>query len=118
MSAKGTHRHFLISNECFEQEAWQPLCDVCQTQDGWLVRVDLSGVRRDDVRLTLRGRQITIEGVRRDEMCSCDLVYHRMEIAYRKFERQLDMPCCVDASKIACDYRDGMFLIWLTQKGE
>ena len=41
-------------------EVWQPAVDIYQTPVGWLVKVDLAGVRPDDVTVELRGRIILI----------------------------------------------------------
>jgi HSP20 family protein len=90
---------------------WVPAADVYRTGHGWLVKFDLAGVRPEDVELTAGGNTLTLRGVRRDctreEVCRV----YRMEIAYNRFERILELPLDVGRADISTDYRDGMLLI-------
>ena len=38
-------------------DAWQPRADVYRTHDGWLVKLELAGVRLDEIRLVDRGAE-------------------------------------------------------------
>ena len=111
------HRLFLPAAQRVEREAWQPLVDVYQAADGWLVKYDLAGVRPEDVSLTLDGRTLTVRGARRDccvqESCS----HYHMEIAYSRFERSLVLPEDVAPMRMTTEFRDGMLLVRL-QRGE
>ena len=69
---------------------WQPSADVYRTKDGWLVKFDLAGVQIADVSVTLRGRRLSISGVRRDSFLEEGSSYYSMEISYNRFERSLD----------------------------
>jgi len=50
------------------REPWVPPVDVYRTNRGWILKFDLAGVQVEDVRITVRGRRITIDGVRRDSV--------------------------------------------------
>lgn len=93
---------------------WQPAADVYRTDRGWLVKFDLAGVRRNDVRLTMRGSNLTLTGCRRDEMIEEGFSHYRMEIAYSCFERTIEMPCDLARAEILTEMRDGMLLIRIT----
>ena len=45
---------------------WRPPADVYRTARGWLVKLDLAGVRPGDLALAVRGRRLTVRGRRRD----------------------------------------------------
>jgi HSP20 family protein len=90
---------------------WQPPADVYQTADGWLVKLDLAGVRPEDVRVTVCGRRLTIQGTRRDTSIEQGCRSYRMEIAYCRFERSLELPYNLDTVEVTSEYRDGMLLV-------
>src|SRR5690348_10772538 len=49
-----------------EDRGWQPLLDIYEVKDGWLLKADLAGVRPDEVHVTLQGRTVTLRGHRHD----------------------------------------------------
>lgn len=102
---------FLPASGPQRSDVWQPPVDIYQTRDGWLIKVDLAGVRRDDVLVELQNTHIAIRGQRRDtcieEGCCC----YRMEIAYSRFERVIELPDDISSANIATDFQHGMLLI-------
>lgn len=93
------------------QQAWQPRADVYRLPDGWLVKLELAGVCPEDVRLSLRGERLWVQGTRRDARVHECIHCHRMEIDYSRFERLLDLPGLSESAEIGVTYRDGMLLI-------
>ena len=92
---------------------WTPAADVYRTRDGWLVKVDLAGVSPDEIGITVAGRVLVIEGIRRDANCSETVSYHQIEITYSRFERTLRFPCEIEGARIERAYRDGLLIIRL-----
>jgi HSP20 family protein len=90
---------------------WRPAADVYQTRRGWLVKLDLAGVRPDEVRIEVQGRLLRIRGARRDCAVEEGCQYYQMEIAYSSFERTLELPCDLERADVSTDYRDGMLLV-------
>ena len=90
---------------------WQPSADVYQTPDGWLIKLDVAGVRPEDVHVSLSGRRLTIQGSRRDTSVEQGCRSYRMEIAYSQFERSVELPHHFEAVEVATEYRDGMLLV-------
>jgi len=68
-------------------DRWLPDVDVFETEKGIAVRVELAGVRGDDLRVTVDGRTLRISGVRRLLDRSEVRRLHQMEIASGPFER-------------------------------
>ena len=98
---------------------WSPPVDVYRTRQGWLVKFDLAGVSPGDLQLTASGRRLTVRGRRRDwciEQGDCCSAYS-MEITYSQFQRTVELPCDIDPLHIATDYRDGMLLVRLSERG-
>jgi HSP20 family protein len=92
---------------------WSPPADIYRIAHGWLVKVDLAGVRSDEIDLHVAGRCLTIRGARRDwSISECQHSYS-MEISYSRFERSIDLPVELDGAAISTEFRDGMLLVRL-----
>lgn len=101
------------------QVDWSPAVDIYRTRQGWLVKFDLAGVSPTDLELTASGRRLTVRGRRRDwciEQGECCSTYS-MEITYSHFQRTIELPCDIEPSQISTDYRDGMLLVRLLERG-
>ena len=96
---------------------WAPAADVHRIAEGWLLKFELAGVRRDDVRVSLDDNSLTVEGVRRDWSVEEDPECHSMEISYSHFSRSIELPDGVQGAQIAVEYTDGMLVVRL-QAGE
>ena len=95
-----------------EDRGWQPLLDIYEVKDGWLLKADLAGVRPDEVTVSVRGRTVTLRGSRRDSLVEEGCCHYRMEISYSSFERSVELPADPGAdARVQTDYRDGMLLV-------
>lgn len=97
---------------------WQPCADILRADNEWLVKVELAGIRSEDIQLQARGRQLVLSGVRRDLSPPCRQTSEMMEIAYNRFERRFEFSTTIDATAIHTDYRDGILYIHLRTVGE
>src|SRR5262245_53418715 len=112
------HALFLPGVEACHDAPWQPNTDIYRTAGGWLVKFELAGVRAEDIDLQVLGQRMTVRGVRRDSVLeaaqksgSASPVHYRMEIAYSRFERAVDLPCDLKKAAISTEYRDGLLLV-------
>jgi HSP20 family protein len=96
---------------------WQPSADVYRTKDGWLVKFDLAGVHIADVSVTLRGRRLTISGIRRDSFLEEGSSYYSMEISYNHFERSLVLPANLEDARVTIAAREGLLLVRMITEG-
>ena len=95
--------------------AWSPAADVYRVRDGWLVKFELAGVRPGDIEVHIRGRSLSVSGMRRDDCvagCQGPLV---MEIAYDRFERSVELPEVIEGAELETRYQDGMLLLKVTR---
>ena len=97
---------------------WQPAADVCRTRTGWLLKFELAGVKPEDMAVETAGSRIKVSGVRRDWVVEEAESYHSMEISYNRFERALELPCCLDGARLEMECRDGILLVRVTPEGE
>lgn len=97
---------------------WCPAADLYRTASGWLVKLDLAGVRPEDVTVRAEGRRLTVSGSRRDCALSEGCHHYHMEIAYSHFERSFELPCDLIDGRITTDYRDGMLHLHIRTETE
>ena len=96
---------------------WQPSADIYRTRNGWLLKFDLAGVRPEDVTVSVRGRRVSVSGVRRDFIAEEGYRYYSMEIFYNRFERSLEMPVDLENARITLEARDGLLLVRMVTEG-
>jgi HSP20 family protein len=105
------HALFLPAAERYRECCWHPAADVYHGADRWLFKLDLAGVRPEDVTVSVRGRQLTVRGCRRDWFVAEGCRPYQLEIAYCEFERSFELPCNLELAHIATEYREGMLLV-------
>jgi HSP20 family protein len=93
--------------------AWCPAADIYRTGDGWIVKVDLAGVRQDELEISIHGAALHISGCRRDTFYGEGVAYQQLEITYSRFERTLQFPCPIEGASLVRDYRDGLLILHL-----
>jgi len=86
---------------------WAPRVDIRETTDMFLVTVDLPGVARDAIELTVEGSYLHVTGVRNEPTLEGCVRWHQMEIAYGTFERIICMPFEIDPDLIRASFQDG-----------
>lgn len=122
MSGGSFDRFFSMSDDSRHRRPsgrlWNPAADVYRTRDGWLVKVDLAGVRSDDVEITLDGPLLRISGLRRDSFCGEGVSHYQLEITYSRFEKIIQFPCSIESAAVERDYRDGLLVLHLRENEE
>jgi HSP20 family protein len=96
---------------------WEPSADVYRTRNGWLLKFDLAGVRPEDVTVSIKGRRVSVSGVRRDLMVEEGCSYYSMEISYNRFERSLEMPADLENARVQLEARNGLLLVRMITEG-
>ncbi len=92
---------------------WYPATDAYETEKEFVVRLDLSGVRRDEIHIQLRGRILQVGGIRRDDYPPGRKTFHKMEIAMGPFARSIQIPERFVRARASAAYRDGILEIRL-----
>src|ERR1700682_643653 len=92
---------------------WNPAADVYRSHDGWIVKIDLAGVRPDELEIEVSEANLRVRGCRRDSLFQEGFTYHQMGITDRRFEQSIQCPCSIQGASMARDYRDGLLIIVL-----
>jgi HSP20 family protein len=97
---------------------WAPVIDLFETKDDLVVMAELPGVQEKDVSLSITGDLLTMRGEREFGSQVKEESYHRIERAYGKFERTIQLPMPVQADKVKATYRDGVLEVRLPKAEE
>jgi HSP20 family protein len=105
----------LLAREPFATR-WQPAADIFRTADGWLVKVELAGVRPDEFEVRLAEQQVILRGRRRDWQIHEAGQCQSLEIVNDEFERRFDFPMDLTAARMETEYAHGMLLLRIRQR--
>ncbi len=90
---------------------WAPPADISETDKEYLVKAELPGVKREDVKVTLEDGVLTIEGERKLEKEDKSEKTHRIERFHGTFSRSFTLPENADAARVTADSKDGVLKV-------
>ena len=90
---------------------WSPSADISETDKEYLIRAALPAVKKEDVKVTVDGGMITIEGERKQQKEEKSEKFHRVESLYGNFTRSFSLPEDINVEGIRCDNKDGMLTV-------
>jgi len=97
---------------------WSPALDLYQSNDNVIAVVELPGMRKEDIEISLHDGTVTISGERKRENSSNDDKAERTERYVGTFRRSIALPTRVDAGKVSATYRDGILTVTLPKAEE
>jgi HSP20 family protein len=97
---------------------WAPALDVQEDKDNFSIRVELPGMKREDIEVTLQDGALVITGERKEEKVTHETTVHRQERYYGKFSRALTLPAAVAGDKVKAQYKDGILTVTLPKAEE
>jgi HSP20 family protein len=96
-------------------DVWHPNCDVYQTDEHWIVLVELAGVDKDEISISVTPEYLRISGLRNLHSENCHTSYQSMEIETGRFERRVFFPdLSLDKENPKVQYREGILRIAFT----
>jgi HSP20 family protein len=90
---------------------WNPAVDLYEKDDQFIIKAELPGVNKDDIKVDLKDRVLTLSGERTYENEVKEENYYRRERSYGKFQRAFTLPADVDSEKIKAEFKDGVLQI-------
>ncbi|HIE09164.1 MAG TPA: Hsp20/alpha crystallin family protein [Armatimonadetes bacterium] len=90
---------------------WPPV-DVIETEEGFVVRAEIAGMRPNEMEVTFEEGMLVIRGKREVE-APPGARFHQVEISHGRFERRIPIPGEVDVEGIKARYREGFLVVEL-----
>ena len=97
---------------------WAPALDVYEDKESFSIRVELPGMKREDIEVSLQDGALIISGERKEEKVHEDISIHRQERFYGRFTRALTLPMAVAGDKVKAQYKDGVLTVTLPKVEE
>lgn len=97
---------------------WNPAVDVVEKENEFIVKAELPGVDRKNVKITVQNNVLSINGEKRVEEEKNQKDYHLVERSYGSFQRSFTLPSTVVSDRIEATYNDGILTIMLPKVEE
>jgi len=92
-------------------KVWSPPTDMYETEDAYILRVEIAGMREADLTVSVEGSFLIVSGSRPD--VKERRAYHQMEIRCGKFTSAVSLPNLVNLENANAEYEDGFFVVVL-----
>jgi HSP20 family protein len=93
--------------------AWVPPVDITEHSDAIRIHAEVPGVSPDNVKISVEGNVLTINGTKEQMSQEGTERMHRYERTYGAFERTFTLPATVDATGIRAGYENGVLIVTL-----
>jgi HSP20 family protein len=97
---------------------WTPSVDVSEDKDNVIIKAEMPGMKKDDVKISVQDGVITLRGEKKQETEEKDKNYHRIERSYGSFCRSFQLPTTVKTDKIKASYKEGVLSVTLPKTEE
>jgi HSP20 family protein len=97
---------------------WSPALDLYESGDHFVAVVELPGMRKDLIDISLHDGTLTISGERKRESNNNGEAAQRTERYVGTFRRSIALPTRVDPSKVTATYQDGILKVTLPKAEE
>lgn len=97
--------------------AFEPPCDLFDTEDGFVLELELPGVDASEVHLTAVENSITIRGVREASQVK-GASHLQLERPLGPFARRMELPAPIDPARVTAGYEEGILRITAPRKSD
>ncbi len=112
-------RPFGSDPEGVSNRTWIPRVDIREGADGLTLLMDLPGLGKEDVHITLENNVLTVAGERKFEADEkANETYHRLERQYGAFTRSFTLGPTVRTDKVEATFQDGVLTVQLPKQEE
>jgi len=87
---------------------WYPPTDIIETKDNYVLKLEVPGMKKEDVNIELKANVLTIKGERKEEKEIKEENYHRIESFSGTFSRSFTMPDNIDSQNVFASMKDGV----------
>jgi HSP20 family protein len=108
----------LTASEEVTNRGFLPAVDIRETPEQLTLAVELPGLTKDQVQITLENQTLTISGERTFAKESKDESYHRIERSYGSFTRSFTLPASLDIARADARFDNGVLTIQLPKAEE
>ena len=97
---------------------WSPTVDITETDSAYVIKGEIPGVSKNDVKVSIENGMISLRGERKQEKEEKNKKFHRIERSYGSFFRSFQLPDDVDETKVKAEFKDGMINVILPKSAK
>lgn len=99
------------SNDELENAVWSPTADIYENPDSFQLKLDLPGIKKEEVKISYLDGILKVSGERIQEKDEENGTYHRVERVYGKFYRSFTLPKEIKTDAIGAEFSNGQLKI-------
>lgn len=97
---------------------FSPSCDIEEDGNKYLMKFDLPGVKKDQVKVEIDGDRLTVRAERKEEKKSETKKKYLSEVSYGSYVRTFTMPGPIEEKSIDAKFEDGVLTVSVPKTGE
>ena len=101
----------VLGGEGLESATWSPVVDIEETKNGYVIRAELPGLDKDQVKVVVEDGILTLSGERNLERTVEGKTFHRVERSHGTFSRSFTLPEAVNSESVEAKFKDGLLEI-------
>ena len=94
---------------------WTPVVDISEDEKEYVIKAELPGLKREEVKVAVEDGVLSISGERKVEKEEKGKKFHRIERAYGAFVRNFRLPDGCDPAKVNAEFKDGVLNVHLAK---
>ena len=105
-------------DEVLSAASFAPPVDIYEDDQKLGLKLEVPGVKQDDIDIQVEGRTLTVRGERKFDKEEKQENFHRVEHRYGTFARSFTLPNSVDAENVKATYDAGVLQLEFPKKAE
>ncbi len=97
----------------YSKGKWSPDSDVYEVEDGIMLIMDIAGINRDEIKITIENNILSISGIRCEPVIPGKKSIYRLEVDYGHFEKRFRIPDFIDTEHTEARYENGFLYLKL-----
>lgn len=97
---------------------WTPALDLHEDKDNFIVKIELPGMKKEDINISLHEGSLSISGERKNEQKFENAEICRSERFVGRFQRTVELPSAVAHDQVKAQYKDGILTVTLPKTEE
>ena len=98
--------------------SWSPALDLYEDKDNVFVKLEVPGVKKEDIQISLQDGELSISGERKTEEKFEGAQVRRTERFVGSFQRTVTLPAEVKGDQVKAEYKDGILTVTLPKAEE
>ena len=92
-------------------KVWAPRMDMSETDKEFVIRLDLPGITKADVRVEVEDHDLTIRGERRESKREESENFIRVERSFGSFYRSITLPKAARTDDVGAEFKNGELIV-------